>query len=228
MQNNDVLINLESISIGRDGEDFLTDITFTLNKGEFVYLVGKTGSGKSTFLKGLYSDIDVKGNKASVLGFDLLNIKHREIPFLRRELGIVFQDFQLLPDRDIEKNLEFAMKSTGWTDKKLMTERAETVLNLVGLYNKRDKKPASLSDGEKQRVAIARAILNSPKLILADEPTGSLDPETSEEIMKVLMNINEQGTAVLMATHVYSLFRKFPGKILKCVDGKIFYADFSL
>ena len=224
----DILINLESVSIERDGEDFLTDITFTLNKGEFVYLVGKTGAGKSTFLKCLYSDIDVKGNTANVLGFDLLNIKHRDIPFLRRELGIVFQDFQLLPDRDIEKNLEFAMKATGWTDKAQMLERTETVLNLVGLFDKRHKKPATLSDGEKQRIAIARAILNNPKLILADEPTGSLDPETSEEIMRVLMNINAQGTAVLMATHVYALFRKFPAKILKCTDGKIFYADFTL
>ncbi len=228
MENNNILIDYKSVSIERDGKDFLTDITLTVEKGDFVYLVGKTGSGKSTFLKSLYADIDVKGERAMVTDFDLLTITNKQIPFLRRELGIVFQDFQLLLDRNVEENLNFALKATGWTDKRLMEQRKNNVLDLVGLASKKHKKPAALSDGEKQRVAIARAILNKPKIILADEPTGSLDPETSENIMRVIKTINEEGTAVLMATHNYTLFRKFPAKILKCIDGKIFYANYDL
>ncbi|MGI6718592.1 MAG: cell division ATP-binding protein FtsE [Bacteroidales bacterium] len=228
MENDNILIDYKSISIERDGKDLLTDITLTIEKGDFVYLVGKTGSGKSTFLKSLYADIDVKGERAMVTGFDLLTITNKQIPFLRRDLGIVFQDFQLLLDRNVEENLNFALRATGWTDKRLMEQRKDNVLDLVGLSSKKHKKPAALSDGEKQRVAIARAILNKPKIILADEPTGSLDPETSENIMKVIKTINEEGTAVLMATHNYTLFRKFPAKILKCIDGKIYYANYGL
>ena len=224
-----VVIDLDNISIQREGEDFLRNITLKINKGDFVYLVGKTGAGKSTFLEGLYADIDVHGITANVVGYDLLTITDKQIPYLRRNLGIAFQDFQLLMDRDIDKNLEFALKATGWKDKNKIEERKVKVLDLVGLQNKRYKMPATLSDGEKQRVAIARAILNRPSLILADEPTGSLDPETSEEIMRLLMTINqEQGSTILMATHDYALFRKFPAKILKCEDGKIYYAEYSI
>lgn len=207
---------------------YLSDVSLRVCTGDFLYIVGKTGSGKSTLLKSLYGDIQAAGQKAMVLNYDLLNLKDKEIPYLRRQMGIIFQDFQLLPDRDVEMNLEFAMSATGWKDKKMMQDRAKEVLDLVGLYDKHGKKPAVLSDGEKQRVAIARSIINKPKLILADEPTGSLDPETSEEIMKVLKNINETGTAVVMATHDYALFRKFPAKILKCADNTISDPNFNI
>lgn len=229
MENNigNKVISLKNVSIKRDGSILLNNITVSINRGDFVYLVGKTGSGKSTFLESLYANIKVHGDEAIVTGFDLIKIQDKKIPFLRRRLGIAFQDFQLLMDRTIEKNLEFAMKATGWRDKEKIRKRKEEVLNLVGLENKQKKMPATLSDGEKQRIVIARAILNNPELIIADEPTGSLDPETSAEIMRLLFDINKNnGTTVLMATHDYMLFRDFPAKILKCEDGRIEYANF--
>lgn len=221
-----VLINLEKVNINHDGINFLSDISLSLQAGDSVYLIGKTGSGKSTFLKSLYADISIEGNVAQILGYNLLTIKNKDIPYLRRQLGIVFQDFQLLLDRDVDKNLEFAMRATGWKDQKLIEKRKKEVLELVQLTNKNNSMPATLSDGEKQRVAIARALINDPKLILADEPTGNLDPQTSNEIMKVFKNINQNGTAILMATHDYDLFKHFPAKILKCENKKIFFADY--
>ncbi|MDD2205527.1 MAG: ATP-binding cassette domain-containing protein [Bacteroidales bacterium] len=221
-----VLINLEKVNINHDGINFLSDISLSLQAGDSVYLIGKTGSGKSTFLKSLYADISIEGNVAQILGYNLLTIKNKDIPYLRRQLGIVFQDFQLLLDRDVDKNLEFAMRATGWKDQKLIEKRKKEVLELVQLTNKNSSMPATLSDGEKQRVAIARALINDPKLILADEPTGNLDPQTSNEIMKVFKNINQNGTAILMATHDYDLFKHFPAKILKCENKKIFFADY--
>lgn len=221
-----VLINLEKVNINHDGINFLSDISLSLQAGDSVYLIGKTGSGKSTFLKSLYADISIEGNVAQILGYNLLTIKNKDIPYLRRQLGIVFQDFQLLLDRDVDKNLEFAMRATGWKDQKLIEKRKKEVLELVKLTNKNSSMPATLSDGEKQRVAIARALINDPKLILADEPTGNLDPQTSNEIMKVFKNINQNGTAILMATHDYDLFKHFPAKILKCENKKIFFADY--
>lgn len=221
-----VLINLEKVNINHDGINFLSDISLSLQAGDSVYLIGKTGSGKSTFLKSLYADISIEGNVAQILGYNLLTIKNKDIPYLRRQLGIVFQDFQLLLDRDVDKNLEFAMRATGWKDQKLIEKRKKEVLELVQLTNKNRSMPATLSDGEKQRVAIARALINDPKLILADEPTGNLDPQTSNEIMKVFKNINQNGTAILMATHDYDLFKHFPAKILKCENKKIFFADY--
>ena len=225
----ETIISIRNLTIRRDGMDFLKNITLTIEKGDFVYLVGKTGSGKSTFLETLYADIeDIYGDEAMVAGFNILDIPTNDIPFLRRKLGIAFQDFQLLMDRTVDANLDFAMRAIGCKDKEMIANRKEEVLNLVGLPHKKDKMPATLSDGEKQRIVIARAIINKPEIILADEHTGSLDPETSKEIMKLLFRINkENGTTILMSTHAYQLFREFYSpKILKCEQGKIEYSTF--
>ncbi len=199
----------------------LQDLNVTISEKEFVYLIGKTGTGKSSFLKTLYGDLPLIDGKGTVAGFDLTKLKKREIPLLRRKIGIVFQDFQLLTDRSVMKNLLFVMKATGWKKKKEMEQRGLKVLGMVGIEEKAYKMPHELSGGEQQRVAIARALLNNPALILADEPTGNLDPETSEAIMQLLIAIANEGTSLLMATHDMSLVEKFPGRVLRVENNTI-------
>lgn len=199
----------------------LHNVNFEVQKGEFVYLVGKTGSGKSSLLKTLYGELPLIEGSGNVAGFDLYRLKRSKIPYLRRKIGIVFQDFQLLTDRSVMKNLLFVLKATGWTDKEEMEKRASEVLNKVGLSHKDYKIPAELSGGEQQRVVIARSLLNNPSIILADEPTGNLDPEISDEVMGILQKICAEGTAVIMATHDYRLIQKFGGKIYKVNSGKV-------
>jgi len=200
----------------------LNGVDLKVQKGEFVYLIGKTGSGKSSLMKALYGDLPLQQGEGRVVGFDLRKIKSKDIPFLRRKLGIIFQDFQLLMDRTVADNLSFALRATGWKDKAKIQERIHDVLTQVGLRTKGYRYPHELSGGEQQRVAIARALLNHPPLILADEPTGNLDPDTSDDIMMLLLNLNrELHTAVLMATHNYYIIDKFPNRIVRCADGKI-------
>lgn len=199
----------------------LSNVNLELKQGEFVYLIGKTGSGKSSLLQTIYAGIPAKGDVTTVCGFDLKTIRKRQIPFLRRKLGIVFQDYQLLSDRSVQENLKFVLKATGWKDKAEISKRILDVLSEVGLISKLNTMPHQLSGGEQQRIAIARALLNKPELVLADEPTGNLDPTTSNEVMRILKNICENGTAVLMATHNYNLIQKFPGRIEKCGEGTI-------
>jgi cell division transport system ATP-binding protein len=205
------VIKLEGIDVYQQKHLVLSNVNLHINPGEFVFLIGQTGSGKSSLLKIIYGDLHISNGNGLVAGFDLKNLTEKEIPFLRRKLGIVFQDFQLLTDRSIEQNLEFVMKATGWKDQKLISERLLDVLEKVGLRSKIKKMPHELSGGEQQRVVIARALLNDPELILADEPTGNLDPETSEEIVTLLKQISQSGTAVLMASHDYHIIRTFPG-----------------
>jgi len=216
------IIDLKKINISIDNKNILSDVSFLMRNGEFMYLIGKTGSGKSSLLKILYGDIKINDGTGEVVGMDILNIKEKNIPFLRRKLGIVFQDFKLLPDRSIEKNLEFVLKATDWRDKKKISDRISKVLEKVKLSETLKKFPHELSGGEQQRVAIARAILNDPELILADEPTGNLDPATSVEIMEVLKEINNNGTTILIATHDYDIISKFPAKTLRIEDGKFY------
>jgi cell division transport system ATP-binding protein len=217
----DSIIELENISVFQREILVLSGVYLNISKGEFVYLIGKTGSGKSSLLQTIYADLPLKGGVARVAGYDLRMIKNKEIPFLRRKLGIIFQDFQLLIDRSVADNLLFVLKATGWKDKKQMEVRMQDVLDKVGLGTKGFKMPHQLSGGEQQRVAIARALLNDPEVILADEPTGNLDPETSRGIMNLLFDISHTGRAVLMATHNYSLFKEFPSRTMKCEDGKV-------
>ena len=216
------IIDLKKINISIDNKNILSDVSFLMRNGEFMYLIGKTGSGKSSLLKILYGDIKINDGTGEVVGMDILNIKEKNIPFLRRKLGIVFQDFKLLPDRSIEKNLEFVLKATDWSDKKKISDRISKVLEKVKLSETLKKFPHELSGGEQQRIAIARAILNNPELILADEPTGNLDPATSVEIMEVLKEINNNGTTILIATHDYDIISKFPAKTLRIEDGKFY------
>ena len=216
------IIDLKKINISIDNKNILSDVSFLMRNGEFMYLIGKTGSGKSSLLKILYGDIKINDGTGEVVGMDILNIKEKNIPFLRRKLGIVFQDFKLLPDRSIEKNLEFVLKATDWSDKKKISDRISKVLEKVKLSDTLKKFPHELSGGEQQRIAIARAILNNPELILADEPTGNLDPATSVEIMEVLKEINNNGTTILIATHDYDIISKFPAKTLRIEDGKFY------
>lgn len=203
----------------------LSDVSLSVAKGEFVYLIGKTGSGKSSLLRTIYADLPVKMGSASVAGYNLLSLRRKEIPFLRRKLGIIFQDFQLLTDRTIGDNLHFVLKATGWKNKTEIKARIQDVLLKVGLQDKIHKMPHQLSGGEQQRVAIARALLNNPEIILADEPTGNLDPETSRSIMRLLIEISRSGRAVLMATHNYSLIQEFPSRTLKCEAGRVVSAS---
>ncbi len=212
----ETLIKLENAKIYQEDNLILSDVNFELNKGEFTFLIGKTGSGKSSLLQTLYAELPLKEGVGKVYDFDLTKIKSKEIPYLRRRLGIVFQDFQLLTDRNVHDNLLFVLKATGWKNKKDMKERIIEVLKKVNLEEKIHRFPNQLSGGEQQRVVIARALLNNPDIILADEPTGNLDPDTSEEIMQLLFNIKESGRAILMATHNYSLVKKYSEKTYKC------------
>ena len=215
------IIELSNANIYQRDNVILSDVTFSIGKGEFVYLIGKTGSGKSSLLKTLYAELPSDEGVVKVAGFDLTDITPKEIPYLRRKLGIVFQDFQLLDDRDVEANLEFVLKATGWYDEEQISNRIDEVLENVGLRDKRKSMPYNLSGGERQGVAIARALLNDPDIILADEPTGNLDPETTLDVLKMLLKIADNGTAVLMATHNYGLIQKYPGRILKCENHQV-------
>lgn len=216
------VLKLKDVSIYQADNLVLSDVNIEINKGEFVYLIGKTGSGKSSFMKTLYADLPLNHGNGSIVDFDLRTLKEKDIPFLRRKLGVVFQDFKLLIDRNINENLMFVLKATGWKDKNEMQTRIDEVLDKVGMKTKGFKFPHELSGGEQQRIAIARALLNHPELILADEPTGNLDPQTSVEVMEVLQDINKNGNTILMATHDYALLLKYPSKTLKCDDSKVF------
>lgn len=221
MDTKEEIISIQNANIFQSKNLVLSNVNLKIEKGEFAYLIGRTGSGKSSLLKMLYGDVELAEGEAVVVGFELSDLQESQIPYLRRKLGIVFQDFQLLTDRSINANLFFVLKATGWKDKGKMQERVLEVLEKVGLATKGFKMPHELSGGEQQRVVIARALLNDPELILADEPTGNLDPETSEGIMKLLLDISKSGRAVLMATHNYTLIEKFPARILKCDNGKL-------
>lgn len=219
-------IELKAVNIYQNNEAILKNIDFQLSEGEIVYLIGKTGSGKSSFLKTLYGELPLEEGSGAVAGFDLKQLKRKQVPFLRRKIGIVFQDFQLLMDRTVLKNLLFVMQSTGWADKALMEKRAMDVMELVGIAHKAHQLPHKLSGGEQQRVSIARALINQPKLILADEPTGNLDAETSEEIMRLIIAVaKEEKAAVLMVTHDLAVVEKFPGRVVRIENGTMKEVD---
>jgi len=215
------VIKLESVDVYQQKHLVLSNVNLQIDPGEFVFLIGQTGSGKSSLLKIIYGDLHITNGYGQVADFDLKKLTDKDVPFLRRKLGIVFQDFQLLTDRTVEQNLEFVLKATGWKDQKLISERILDVLEKVGLRSKIKKMPHELSGGEQQRVVIARALLNDPEIILADEPTGNLDPDTSEEIVTLLKQISQSGTAVLMASHDYHIIRTFPSRIIKCEGGLV-------
>jgi cell division transport system ATP-binding protein len=217
----EVIIALDKVSVFQKHNMVLNNVKFSVSKGEFIFLLGKTGSGKSSLIKTLYCDVPLKQGEAKIAGFDLSKIKTKEIPYLRRKTGIIFQDFQLLYDRSVNDNLIFVMKATGWNDRKKMEDRAQEVLDKVGLATKGHKMPHELSGGEQQRVSIARALLNNPEVILADEPTGNLDPETSEGIIRLLREISATGTAVIIATHDMLVVNKFPARTLRCENGEV-------
>lgn len=215
------VIRLKNVDIYQQKHLVLSNVNLEIGNGEFLYLIGQSGSGKSSLLKIIYGELHIADGEGLVAGFDLKKLKENDVPFLRRKLGIVFQDFHLLNDRTIEKNLEFALKATGWTDKKLIQNKMIDVLEKVGLRSKLHKMPHELSGGEQQRIVIARALLNDPEIILADEPTGNLDPATSEEIVLLLRDIAVSGTAILMATHDYQIIRNMPSRILQTADGAL-------
>jgi cell division transport system ATP-binding protein len=218
----ETILKLQDVAIFQNENLILNNVTLEVKKGDFVYVIGKTGSGKSSFMKTLYGDLPLKEGYGSVVDFNLKSLEEKQIPFLRRKLGIVFQDFKLLSDRNINNNLKFVLKATGWTDTSKMDLKIEEVLDKVGMKTKGFKFPHELSGGEQQRIAIARALLNDPEQILADEPTGNLDPQTSVEVMRVLQEINESGRTIIMATHDYALILKYPHKTLKCDNSKLF------
>ena len=218
----ETVLSLKNVTIYQENKVILSQINLEVKEGEFLYIIGKTGTGKSSFMKTLYGDLQLTTGTGNIVGYDLVNLKEDDIPFLRRKIGIVFQDFQLLPDRSVNENMLFVLKATGWTDKTEMQVKIDDVLQRVGMVGLTNKMPHQLSGGEQQRVAIARALLNDPELILADEPTGNLDPQTSVEVLSVLKKINENGKTVIMATHDYALLMKFPSKTLKCEDNTIF------
>ena len=215
------VISIKNGAVFQHEHQILKDINLDINEGEFVYLIGRSGSGKSSLLKTLYADIPAKDGRFDIAGFNLIDIKRKDIPLLRRKIGIVFQDFQLLYDRNVEQNLSFVLKATGWDDDNGISRRIDEVLQLVGLQGKRKSMPHQLSGGEQQSVAIARALLNNPSVILADEPTGNLDPETTNDIMKLIMKIRDNGTTILMATHNYNLILKYPSRVISCANGTI-------
>jgi cell division transport system ATP-binding protein len=216
------VLELTNASIFQKENLILEDVSIRIEKGEFVYLIGKTGTGKSSFMKTLYGDLPLCKGDGTIVGHDLTTLKEKDIPFLRRKLGVVFQDFKLLNDRTVKENLHFVLTATGWKDKTQMNLKIDQVLDKVGMKSKSVKYPYELSGGEQQRIAIARALLNDPELILADEPTGNLDPQTSVEVMEVLQEINSNGNTILMATHDYALLLKYPSKTLKCDQGQLF------
>ena len=216
------LVQFENATIIQNKQTILSDVNIEVQQGDFTFLIGKTGTGKSSLIKTLYADLPLQSGSGRVSDFNLAEIKQREIPFLRRRLGVVFQDFKLLPDRSIFENLSFVLKATGWKDKKEIKERIEEVLDSLGVEGISGKYAFELSGGEQQRVAIARALLNEPELIIADEPTGNLDPQTSLEIMEVFRGLHQKGMTIIMATHDYNMIVKFPGKILRCDAGKIY------
>lgn len=217
----DSIIELKNASIFQRENLILSNVNLSVNRGEFVYLIGRTGSGKSSLLKTLYGEIPARDGHFMVAGYDLTNLSRKDIPYLRRKIGIVFQDFQLLYDRTVEANLEFVLRATGWTEKTEISQRIDEVLLMVGLADKRMVMPHQLSGGEQQGIAIARALLNAPVIILADEPTGNLDPDTTLQVMKLLRHISEKGQAVLMATHNYTLMQKYPSRIANCNNGTV-------
>ncbi|MEZ5007490.1 MAG: ATP-binding cassette domain-containing protein [Chitinophagales bacterium] len=218
----DILVSLQNANIYQQETLVLSNVNIDIRKGDFIYLIGQTGSGKSSLLKILYGDLALNSGKGKVVDFELENLTLKQLPYLRRKLGIVFQDFQLLTDRTVDENLKFVLKATGWKDEQKIKNRIEEVLTLVKLNTKHFKKPHELSGGEQQRVVIARALLNHPEIVLADEPTGNLDPDTSDDIMKLLFEINRTtSTTFLIATHDYSIMEKFPSTIIKCVGGKV-------
>jgi cell division transport system ATP-binding protein len=221
MFSSDPVVKVQDVSIFQDHHTVLTDVTFSIDKGEFVFLVGRTGSGKSSLLKTLYADLPLRLGDVMIAGFNLRAIKNSQVPLLRRKIGIIFQDFQLFNDRSVGENLMFVLKATGWRDNAKMRARLSEVLMRVGLGSVEKKMPHQLSGGEQQRVVIARALLNEPQILIADEPTGNLDPEVAHGIMRIFQQINKTGTAILMATHSYGLIKKFPTRILKCEEGKV-------
>ncbi|KXB40273.1 putative cell division ATP-binding protein FtsE [Bacteroidales bacterium KA00344] len=219
-----MLIDFQKVNIYQQDKLVLKDVDFHAEEGEFIYIIGKVGSGKSSLLKTFYSELDIEEDetdKAEVLGRDLKNMRRKEVPALRKEMGIIFQDFQLLHDRSVYKNLKFVLRATGWKNKSEINQRIDDVLNAVGMIEKRDSMPHELSGGEQQRIAIARALLNHPKIVIADEPTGNLDPETANSIVNLLRNITKQGTAVVMSTHNIPMLNRFPGIVYRCKDGEI-------
>lgn len=221
MFSTDPVVRVKEASIFQDHNTVLNDISFEIDKGEFTFLIGRTGSGKSSLLKTLYADLPLRLGDINVAGFNIRDIKSSQVPMLRRKVGIIFQDFQLFPDRSVGENLNFVMKATGWKDTARMKNRLAEVLMQVGLGSVEKKMPHQLSGGEQQRVVIARALINEPLILIADEPTGNLDPEVSQGILRIFQQINKSGTAILMATHSYGLIKRFPARVLKCDDGKL-------
>jgi cell division transport system ATP-binding protein len=216
------ILSLKNVTVYQDNNAVLTNIDLEVSHGEFLYIIGKTGSGKSSLMKTLYADLKLKDGEGEFVGYNLRTLRERDIPYLRRKIGIVFQDFKLLPDRNVHDNLLFILKATGWKEKREMDVKINEVLDKVGMKHAANKMPHQISGGEQQRIGVARALLNDPEVILADEPTGNLDPQTSVEVMNLLREINQNGKTIVMATHDYALIMKFPAKTLKCDEGTLF------